>query len=84
MGLDRFLPTGLAVSHLELGRSVADAGETRADLPEEGGQPLEVALFPRLKGVVVALGAVDPHPEESEWSDRRAVRDRVARSRGCR
>ncbi len=43
---------------------VLDAHDRAMGLPEEGGQPLELALLPFREGVVVALSAIDPLTEK--------------------
>src|SRR5262249_41070608 len=64
------------------------------DLREKGCEPVIIVLSPALERVIVALGALDPHPEEEVRcrldgrlgvaTDSIVVRRRVAKSRALR
>ena len=51
--------------------AVADASQARIDPAEERSQAAEIVLLPFLEGMVVALGAIDPHTEKRPGHPRR-------------
>ena len=62
-------PIAYRVAHLATARVEHDGlarvlGALPANLGEEGGEAVVIILGPAIEGVVVTLGALDPHPHE--------------------